>query len=33
MRSAINGSTPGPVIRLKEGQNVRLAVTNTLAGG
>ena len=27
----INGATPGPVIRLKEGQNVRLAVTNTLA--
>lgn len=27
----INGTTPGPLIRLKEGQNVRLAVTNTLA--
>jgi CopA family copper-resistance protein len=27
----INGATPGPVIRLKEGQTVRLAVTNTLA--
>ncbi|QUT07654.1 copper resistance system multicopper oxidase [Sphingobium phenoxybenzoativorans] len=27
----INGATPGPVIRLKEGQRVRLAVTNTLA--
>ena len=27
----INGGTPGPVIRLKEGQKVRLAVTNTLA--
>ncbi len=27
----INGTSPGPVIRLKEGQNVRLAVTNTLA--
>jgi CopA family copper-resistance protein len=26
----INGTSPGPVIRLKEGQNVRLAVTNTL---
>ncbi|MBV1692382.1 copper resistance system multicopper oxidase [Novosphingobium sp. G106] len=26
----INGATPGPVIRLKEGQNVRLAVANTL---
>jgi FtsP/CotA-like multicopper oxidase with cupredoxin domain len=26
----INGATPGPVIRLKEGQNVRLAVSNTL---
>ena len=26
----INGAAPGPVIRLKEGQNVRLAVTNTL---
>lgn len=28
---AINGTVPGPLIRLKEGQNVRLAVTNTLA--
>ncbi|MBS0480966.1 MAG: copper resistance system multicopper oxidase [Proteobacteria bacterium] len=27
----INGASPGPVIRLKEGQKVRLAVTNTLA--
>ena len=27
----INGTVPGPVIRLKEGQNVRLAVTNALA--
>ena len=27
----INGTSPGPIIRLKEGQNVRLAVTNTLA--
>ena len=27
---AINGSVPGPLIRLKEGQNVRLSVTNTL---
>ena len=27
---AINGSVPGPFIRLKEGQNVRLSVTNTL---
>ncbi len=27
----INGTVPCPVIRLKEGQNVRLAVTNTLA--
>ena len=26
----INGSVPGPLIRLKEGQKVRLAVTNTL---
>ncbi|MDG5971622.1 copper resistance system multicopper oxidase [Sphingomonas paucimobilis] len=26
----INGATPGPVIRLKEGQNVRFAVNNTL---
>lgn len=26
----INGTVPGPVIRLREGQNVRLAVTNTL---
>ena len=28
---AVNGSVPGPLIRLKEGQNVRLSVTNTLA--
>lgn len=28
---AINGTVPGPLIRLREGQNVRLAVTNTLA--
>jgi CopA family copper-resistance protein len=27
---AINGTVPGPLIRLKEGQNVRLAVTNNL---
>ena len=27
----INGTSPGPIIRLKEGQNVRLAVTNALA--
>ena len=27
---AINGTVPGPLIRLKEGQNVRIAVTNTL---
>ena len=27
---AVNGSVPGPLIRLKEGQPVRLAVTNTL---
>ena len=27
----INGTSPGPIIRLKEGQNDRLAVTNTLA--
>ena len=26
----INGTSPGPIIRLKEGQNVRLAVTNAL---
>ncbi|MCP3733433.1 copper resistance system multicopper oxidase [Sphingomonas sp. RP10(2022)] len=26
----INGTVPGPLIRLKQGQNVRLAVTNTL---
>nr|WP_295106558.1 copper resistance system multicopper oxidase [uncultured Caulobacter sp.] len=25
----VNGSIPGPLIRLKEGQNVRLSVTNT----
>ncbi len=28
---AINGSVPGPLIRLKEGQNVRLNVTNGLS--
>jgi len=28
---AINGSVPGPLIRLKEGQNVRIAVTNRLS--
>lgn len=27
---AVNGSVPGPLIRLKKGQNVRLNVTNTL---
>lgn len=27
---AINGTVPGPLIRLKEGQNVRIAVTNRL---
>ena len=27
---AVNGTVPGPLIRLKEGQNVRLSVTNTL---
>jgi CopA family copper-resistance protein len=27
---AINGTVPGPLIRLKEGQNVRLSVTNQL---
>ncbi len=27
----VNGSLPGPLIRLHEGQNVRLAVTNSLA--
>lgn len=26
----INGTIPGPLLRLREGQNVRLAVTNTL---
>ena len=26
----VNGTVPGPIIRLKEGQRVRLAVTNTL---
>ena len=26
----INGTVPGPLLRLKEGQNVRLSVTNTL---
>ncbi|MGQ7829456.1 copper resistance system multicopper oxidase [Altererythrobacter sp. Z27] len=28
---AVNGTVPGPLIRLKEGQNVRLHVTNNLA--
>jgi len=28
---AVNGSVPGPLIRLQEGQNVRIAVTNHLA--
>lgn len=28
---AVNGTVPGPLIRLREGQNVRLSVTNTLA--
>ena len=28
---AVNGSVPGPLVRLKEGRPVRLAVTNTLA--
>ncbi|OYY66031.1 copper resistance system multicopper oxidase [Sphingomonas sp. 28-62-11] len=28
---AVNGSVPGPLIRLKEGQNVRLNVTNGLS--
>ncbi|NCP14367.1 MAG: copper resistance system multicopper oxidase [Sphingomonadales bacterium] len=28
---AINGSVPGPLVRLREGQNVRLNVTNHLA--
>ena len=28
---AVNGSVPGPLIRLKEGQNVRLNVTNNLS--
>ncbi len=27
---AVNGSVPGPLVRLKEGQNVRLNVTNNL---
>ena len=27
---AVNGTVPGPLVRLKEGQPVRLAVTNTL---
>ena len=27
----INGTVPGPMLRLKEGQRVRIAVTNTLA--
>lgn len=29
---AINGTVPGPLIRLREGQNVRLKVTNRLEG-
>lgn len=28
---AVNGSVPGPLVRLKEGQPVRLNVTNTLS--
>ena len=28
---AVNGTVPGPLIRLREGQNVRLNVTNNLA--
>ena len=28
---AVNGSVPGPLVRLKEGENVRLNVTNNLA--
>ncbi|HQR90833.1 MAG TPA: multicopper oxidase domain-containing protein, partial [Caulobacter sp.] len=28
---AVNGTVPGPLIRLKEGQHVRLSVTNTLS--
>ena len=28
---AVNGTVPGPLIRLKQGQDVRLSVTNTLA--
>ncbi len=28
---AVNGSVPGPLVRLKEGQPVRIAVTNNLA--
>ncbi len=28
--AAVNGTIPGPLIRLKEGQRVRLSVTNTL---
>ncbi|MEL0251464.1 MAG: multicopper oxidase domain-containing protein, partial [Novosphingobium sp.] len=28
---AVNGSIPAPLIRLREGQKVRIAVTNTLA--
>ena len=28
---AVNGTVPGPLIRLKEGQNIRVSVTNTLA--
>jgi len=28
---AVNGTVPGPLLRLKEGQNVRIAVTNRLA--
>lgn len=27
----MNGSIPGPLLRLKEGQTVRIAVTNQLA--
>ncbi|AGH50676.1 putative multicopper oxidase [Sphingomonas sp. MM-1] len=30
---AINGTVPGPLLRLREGQNVRLRVTNALPAG
>ena len=29
----INGTVPGPLVRLKEGQNVRLRVSNAIKGG